>query len=104
MSLLERPFGSASVEGEARSGVQDVQKDMTQSAGMPEGLRREQGSRLIGAAGQVMVILLLAVAFLLAPALQGINLEANQGHGASSALRAADAAASTEAVRLSKAR
>jgi hypothetical protein len=98
--LLERPFGRASVEGEARSGVQDVQKDMTQSAGMPLGLRRPQASRLMGAAGQIMVVALLALAFFLAPALQGINLEADQSAGANAATRAADAAAVQQAQHL----
>jgi hypothetical protein len=77
-----------------------VQNNMTQTAGEPHGLRPAQAGRVLGAVGQILVVALLGVAFFLAPALQGINLEADQSPGASAASRSADAAAAQEARAL----
>jgi hypothetical protein len=46
----------------------------------------------------------LTLAFLFAPTLQGINLVAGQSHSTNPVMRAADAAASSEVVRLNKGR
>lgn len=73
---------------------------MTHTAGDPQGLRPVPTAWVLGKAGQVLVVALLGIAFFLAPALQGINLEADQSSGANATSRAADAAASAEAVRL----
>lgn len=73
-------------------------------AGEQHGLRPAQVNRLLGAVGRILVVAALSVAFFLAPALQGINLEADQSAVANAATRAADAAASSEVVRLSDAR
>lgn len=77
---------------------------MTQLAGEPRDLRPAQASRVWAAAGQMLIVGLLGLAFFLAPALQGINLEADQSAGANAATRAADAAASAEVIRLADAR
>jgi hypothetical protein len=82
-----------------KRGIQ-VHKDMTQMAAEAHGLRPGQIGRLMGAAGQLLVVAVLAVAFFIAPALQGINLEADQSSGANAVTRAADAAAAQEASRL----
>ena len=81
-----------------------MQNDMTQLAGEPRDLRPAQARRLWAAAGQILIVGLLGLAFFLAPALQGINLEADQSAGADAATRAADAAASAEVIRLTDAR
>lgn len=69
-------------------------------AGEAHALRPAQVTRLLGVAGRAMVVALLAIGFFLAPALQGINLEADQSAGANAATRAADAAAAKEAHNL----
>lgn len=74
---------------------------MTQMAGEPHGLRPAQVGRVLATVGRVLAVALLAVGFFLAPALQGINLEADQSVGTNAATRAADATASAEVVRLS---
>lgn len=89
---------------EARNGVTTVQNNMTQSAVEPRDLRPAQAGRLWAAAGQILIVGLLGVAFFLAPALQGISLEADQSAGANAATRAADAAASAEVIRLTDVR
>lgn len=63
-----------------------------------------QGSRLRRTVEQLVVLGALTIGFLIAPTLQGITLVADQSAGASSSIRAADAAASSEVVRLTAAR
>lgn len=57
-------------------------------------------NRLAALCARVASVVLLGLGFFLAPALQGINLEANQANGANAAMRAADAAAAAEVAGL----
>jgi hypothetical protein len=62
--------------------------------------RDRKGLRRMGLSRQLLTIALLGLAFFLAPALQGINLVADQSSGATESTRAADRTASEEAVQL----
>ncbi len=81
--------------------MQDKASPMESETPLP---RDRQGSRntgrFRGRSRQVLIVALLALAFFLAPALQGINLVADQSLPASQSSRAADKAASDEAQRL----
>ena len=80
-----------------------MQNELTQMGAHPQAAHPVGVNRLAALAARVSAVVLLGLAFFLAPALQGINLEANQANGTNAAMRAADAAASAEVVRLNKA-
>jgi hypothetical protein len=80
-----------------------VQNELTQMGAHPQAAHPGVVNRLAALSARVSAVVLLGLAFFLAPALQGINLEANQANGANAVTRAADSAASAEVLRLTQA-
>ena len=77
-----------------------VQTELTQMGAHPQAKLPRGGNRLAAVSGRACVVILLGLGFFLAPALQGINLEADQSASGSPASRTADEAAAREALRL----
>jgi hypothetical protein len=81
--------------------VQDNASPMESETSLSRDRKGSQGAGWsMGRSRQLLTIALLALAFFLAPALQGINLVADQSSLAPQSTRAADKAASDEAQRL----
>ena len=81
-------------------GTDRVATNPTQMDAHPQVRPARGAARLVGIVVRCLAVSALGLAFFLAPALQGINLEADQSVGGNSATRAADRAAAQEALRL----
>ncbi len=77
-----------------------MKNELTQVGPHPQAAPGRIAGRMAALSARALVVALFALAFFLAPTLQGISLEADQSTGISSASRAADEAAAREANRL----